>query len=139
MSQAVTSTGILVRRADITTPTLFLTIGEIDMVSPGDLSRNKIETSTHNDGSESHVPGILRKADPTFHINYIGSDVGHALILSDIAANTKAQWQIVYPSGVKRTGPAYVIRFKFDDAPVDGKQGAEVALTWAGAVTESPS
>ena len=139
MSQAVTSTGILVRRADITTPTLFLTIAEIDMVAPGDTTRNKIDTSTHNDGSESNVLGILRKADPTLHINYVGSDQSHAIIRSDIAANTKAQWQIVFPSGVKRTGPAYVQGFKFDDASVDGKQGALITLTWAGVVVEATS
>jgi hypothetical protein len=129
----------LVKRADIGTPMTFSIVGEIDQVSPGDLSRNKIETSTHNDGTESHVLGILRKADPSFHINYVGSDSTHAAILSDIAANTKAQWQILYPSGVSRTGPAYVMMFKFDDAPVDGKQGAQVTLTWSGAVVEAAS
>ncbi len=139
MSEAVTSTGILVKRATLAAPTVFTTIGEIDMVTPGDLTRNKIETSTHNDGTESHVLGILRKADPTFHINYVGSDASHVQCLADIAANTKAQWQIAFPSGVKRTGPAFVQGFKFDDAPVDGKQGALVTITWAGVVVEAAS
>ncbi len=139
MSEAVTSTGILVKRAPIGTPTAFVTIGEIDQVTPGGISRNKIETTTHNEGTESHVLGILRKSDPQFHINYVGSDASHASILSDLAANTKSQWQILFPSGVKRTGPAYVQMFEFDDAPVDGKQGAKIALTWAGAVTEAAS
>ena len=139
MSDAVVSTGILVKRADLATPTVFTTIAEIDQVTPAGLSRNKIETSTHNDGTESHVLGILRKSDPTFHINYVGSNASHAQILADIAANTKANWQIAFPSGVKRTGNAYVQMFEFDDAPVDGKQGAKIALTWAGPVTEAAS
>ncbi len=139
MSEAVTSTGILVKRADIATPTVFTTVAEIDNVTPGGLTRNKIETSTHNDGTESHVLGILRKSDPRFHINYVGSNASHVQILADIAANTKAQWQFAFPSGVKRTGPAYVMEFTFDDAPVDGKQGAQIAITWAGAVTEAAS
>jgi hypothetical protein len=34
---------------------------------------------------------------------------------------------------------ARVQRFKFLGAPVDGVQGAELAITWAGAVTEAAS
>lgn len=139
MSNAVTATGIIVQRAPILSPTVFVTIGEVDSVTPGGISRNKIETSTHNDGSESHVLGILRKSDPSFHINYIGSGAFHELALFDLANNQKSQWQITFPSGVKRTGPAYVSEFVFDDATVDGKQGAKLSLTWAGTVVESAS
>jgi hypothetical protein len=137
MSNAVTTTGILVKRAPFATPTAFVTIGEITEVDPGGMSRNKIETSTHNDGSESHVLGILRQMDPTFKINYVAAEAGHILILSDIANNVKNAWQILFPSGKTRTGFAYVQQFKFDVAPVDGKQGASLALTWAGIVTEA--
>ncbi|HUW56559.1 MAG TPA: phage tail tube protein [Planctomycetota bacterium] len=137
MSNAVTATGILVKRALLATPTVFTTIGEITEIDPGGMSRNKIETSTHNDGSESHVLGILRQTDPTFKINYVATEATHIAILADIAANTKNQWQILFPSGKTRTGPAYVQMFKFDAAPVDAKQGASLALTWAGTVTEA--
>lgn len=137
MSNAVTSTGILVKRALFATPTVFTTVGEITEIDPGSMSRNKIETSTHNDGTESHVLGILRQADPTFKINYVAADATHISILADIAANTKNSWQFLFPSGKTRTGMAYVQQFKFDVAPVDGKQGAMVAITWAGAVAEA--
>ncbi|KKL90250.1 hypothetical protein LCGC14_1906540, partial [marine sediment metagenome] len=106
-------------------------------VDPGGMSRNKIETSTHNDGSESHVLGILRQADPTFKINYVATEQTHIDILADIAANTKNQWQILFPSLISRTGPAYIQQFKFDVAPVDGKQGASLTITWAGIVAEA--
>ncbi len=137
MSNAVTTTGIAIRRAPFATPTVFVTIGELTELDPGGMSRNKIETSTHNDGSESHVLGILRQADPTMKINYVASDATHILILSDIANNMKNAWQILFPSGKTRTGFAYIQMFKFDAAPVDGKQGASLALTWAGVVTEA--
>lgn len=136
MSNAVTTTGILIKRALALTPTVFTTIGEITEIDPGSMSRNKIETSTHNDGSESHVLGILRQSDPTFKINYVASDATHIAILADIQANIKNQWEILFPSGKVRQGLAYVQQFKFDVAPVDGKQGAMLALTWAGAVAE---
>lgn len=137
MSSAVTTTGILIKRALFATPAVFTTIGEITEIGPGGMSRNKIETSTHNDGSESHVLGILRQEDPTFKINYVASDATHISILADIAGNIKNSWQILFPSGKSRTGFGYVQMFKFDNAPVDGKQGASLALVWAGAVTEA--
>ena len=136
MSLATSSTGILIKRAPFGTPTAFITIGELRSVGPGGKSRNKIETSTHNDGSESHILGLLRQKDPTMKINYVGTDPSHVLLNSDIDNNVKAQWQIKFPSGVTRTGPAYVQDFTLDDAPVDGVQGASITLTWAGPVVE---
>lgn len=137
MSNAVTGTGILIQRALLATPTVFTTIGEITEVDPGGISRNKIETSTHNDGSESHVLGILRQSDPTLKINYVASDATHQSILADIAANIKNQWKILFVSGKVRQGPGYIQMFKFDPVPVDGKQGAQIAWTWAGPVAEA--
>jgi len=137
MSNAVTTTGILIKRALFATPTVYTTIGEITEIDPGSISRNKIETSTHNDGTESHVLGILRQADPTFKINYVAGDATHIALLSDIANNVKNNWQILFPSLKTRTGFAYVQMFKFDVAPVDGKQGASLAITWAGIVAEA--
>lgn len=136
MSNAVTSTGILIKRALLANPTAFVTIGEITEIDPGGMSRNKIETSTHNDGTSSNVLGILRQTDPTFKINYVAGDATHIAILADIVNNTKNQWQILFPSGKSRTGPGYVQQFKFDTAPVDGKQGASISLSWSGVVAE---
>lgn len=137
MSNGVTTTGILIKRSVGAGSSSFTTIAEITEIDPGGMSRNKIETSTHNDGSESHVLGILRQADPTLKINYIGSEATHIAILADIAANVKNAWQILFPSGKTRTGDAYVQAFKFDVAPVDAKQGASLTLTWAGPVVEA--
>ena len=137
MSDAVTATGILVKRALLATPTVFTTVAEITEVDPGGKSRNKVETSTHNEGTESHVLGILRQADPSFKINLVNTAASHIAIESDIDNNTKNQWQIVFPSGKSRTGPGYVQAFKLNPVPVDGKQGAMITLSWAGTVTEA--
>lgn len=114
----------------------FQTIAEITEVDPGGMSRNKIETSIHNEGRESHVLGILRQNDPTLKINYLGDKATHVALLADIVDNIKNNFKILFPSGISRTGPAYVQMFKFDPVPVDGKQGASLALTWAGPVAE---
>lgn len=118
---------------------IFAVVGELTDVGPGGKSRNKIETSTHNEGSESHLLGILRQEDPTMKINYVGTDLTHVAIQADIDNNVKNHWKIRYPSGVARSGDAYVQMFKYDDAPVDAKQGASLAITWAGVVTEIAS
>lgn len=136
MSNAVTATGILIQRAPFATPAAFVTVAEVTEINPGGMSRNKIETSTHNDGSESHVLGILRQADPTFKINYVASETTHVNVLADIVNNVKNYWRILFPSGKFRTGQAYIQQFTFDDAPVDAKQGASLTLTWASVVTE---
>jgi hypothetical protein len=137
VSNAVTTTGILIKRSPGAGTTAFVTVAEITEIDPGGMSRNKIETSTHNDGSESHVLGILRQSDPSLKINYVAAEATHIAILADIANNVKNAWRIQFPSGKTRTGDAYVQAFKFDPAPVDGKQGASLTLTWAGAVVEA--
>lgn len=119
-----------------TTQQTYAVVAEITDVDPGGKSRNKIPTSTHNDGSESNVLGLLRQSDPTLKINYVGTEASHVAINADIDNNVKNNWMIKYPSGVSRSGQAYVQMFKYDPAPVDGKQGASLALTWAGPVTE---
>lgn len=137
MSDAVTATGILIKRAPFATPLALVTIGEITEIDPGGKSRNKIETSTHNEGTESYLLGILRQSDPTFKINYVAGNATHIALNADIDNNVKNYWQILFPSGRARYGAAYLQLFKFDVAPVDAKQGASCAITWAGPVTES--
>ena len=137
MSNAVATTGILVKRATMAAPTVFTTIAEITKVTPPGKSRNKIETSTHNDGSESSILGILRQKDGAFTINYLAGDATHIQINSDIDTNTKAMWQFAFPSGVTLTGPGRVQSFMPADAPVDGAQQADCVIAWAGPVVQA--
>lgn len=115
----------------------FATIGEITKVTPPGKSRNKIETSTHNDGTESFILGLLRQKDCSFTINYIAADATHMSINADIDNNLKQTWQIALPSGVLFTGPARVQQFMPADAPVDAAQQADVTLAWAGPVVQT--
>lgn len=137
MSSAVATTGILVKRADVGAPTVFTTIAELTKVTPPGKSRNKIETSTHNDGSESYILGILRQKDGAFTINYLAGDASHVQINSDIDGNVKAIWQFAFPSGITLTGPGRVQQFMIADAPVDAAQQADVVIAWAGPVVQA--
>jgi predicted secreted protein len=115
----------------------YTTIGEVTKVTPPGKSRNKIETSTHNDGTESFILGILRQKDCSFTINYLADNPTHMAINTDIDANLRQSWQIVFPSGITFTGPARVQQFTPADAPVDGAQQADVTLAWAGPIVQS--
>lgn len=113
----------------------FETIGEITKVTPPGFSRNKIPTSTHNEGSESNVLGILLQRDASFTINYVSSNTTHQDILNDILNNVKNTWQIAFPSGILFTAMARVQQFMLGDAPLDAAQTADVTITWAERVT----
>jgi hypothetical protein len=137
MSNAVATTGILVARAPIPDGTAFVTIPELIRVGPPGWSRNKIETSTHNDGTESYILGILRQKDLSFAINYLAGDATHIIVRSDMQNNVKAQWKVTFPSGVIIQGPGRVQTFMPSDAPTDAAQQAEVVVTWAAPLVQS--
>jgi hypothetical protein len=135
MSEAVATTGILVKRGNADgPPETFLTIGEVTTITPPGYSRNKIESTTHNDGAESYVLGILRQKDPTFRINYVHTNASHGLILDDILANLARNWQFLFPSGVFYQGPARVQRWEPVEAPPDAIQQVDITLAWSGPV-----
>lgn len=115
----------------------FETIGELISVTPPGFSRNKLETTTHNDGAESYVLGILRQRDVAFRINYVADEPTHEDIVADIFNNIKKYWLCTFPSGVQFVGPARVQRFEFADAGTDAIQQADCALTWAGPIVMS--
>ncbi len=121
----------------VTASATFVTIGEITKVGPPGFSRNKIETSTHNDGTESYILGILRQKDASFTINYVGADTTHLAMLNDMLNNIKANWKVLFPSAVQFDGLARLQMFQLADAPVDGAQQADMSICWAGPVTQS--
>lgn len=135
MSDAVVTTGILVKRATTAAPTVFTTIAELVSVTPPGFSRNPLDTSNHNEGVETKVLGLLRQKDASFKINWLPENATHDTLLSDILNNTKAHWQIAFPSGTTMEADAFVQRFEPDDAPVDAVQSAMCGLSWASAIT----
>lgn len=114
----------------------FQVVAEVKAVGPGGKSRNKVPTTNHNEGAESHVLGIVRQKDPTLKINII-DDVSHDAINDDFDHNIKSDWQIAFPSGRTRTGKAYVQALDYDEVGEDAVEGGTVTLSWAGLVTEA--
>lgn len=112
------------------------TIAELVNVTPPGFSRNKIETTTHNDGTESNILGILRQEDAAMRVNYVGSELTHQHLISDMLTTPSPvnTWQVVFPSGVIFQGDGRVSRFKPADAPPDAAQQADISIVWSGPI-----
>ncbi len=106
-------------------------LAELVSLTPPDLTRNKIPTTTHNDGRESSVLGIINQGDLAGVINLVGSNTTHQTLLSDFINNVRANWRIDFPSGLLLVGAGRVSRFGFVDAPVDAAQQANFGIAWA--------
>jgi hypothetical protein len=134
MSNAVVTTGILLKRATVEAPTVFTTVAELVSITPPGFSRNPLDTSNHNEGVETKVLGLLRQKDTPFKINWLPENPTHDTLLSDILGNVKAHWQVAFPSGTTMEADAFVQRFEPDEAPVDAVQSAMCALSWSSAI-----
>jgi hypothetical protein len=114
--------------------TVFNTVGELVTVSPPGFTRNKLETTTHNDGAESNILGIIRQKDGSFRINFVGTDTTHTQLMTDFLQNVRATWRFRFPSGTTLTGSGRVQQFQIVDAPVDAIQQADCNIVWAAPV-----
>ena len=130
MSLARQTTGTLVKRNGVT-------ISELATVSPPKFRRNKLETSTHNDGRESNQLGMIRQDDGSFRINFVEDDATHNQIFDDFLANTAATWSFILPSGVAYTGQGRVQKWEPTDAGTDAIQQVDCGITWSGPVDMS--
>jgi hypothetical protein len=141
MSNAIIGTGILLKAGDGATPEMFATLAELVSLKPSGLSRNEIEVSTHNEGQEAKILGMLRKGPVTFTCNWVPTDATHAALLADILANTKRNWQIWFPpSGLPLwTFPARVQLFDPPDVGVDVAMQISGQLTIDGTIVMTTS
>ncbi len=116
-------------------------IAELRDITPPALTRNTIDTTTHNDGEDSYVVGIRRKGDMTFLINYIGSgEATHGAASGLVYAwqnATKDLYQIDFPDGARWLFSGFVVNIA-PSAPVDGAQTANVSVRAAGAMIITP-
>ena len=141
MSDAIIATGILLKAGDGATPENFVAIAEIvNLKAPG-LSRNEIDVSIHNAGSDAKILGMLRKGQVTGTLNWVPTDPTHSSatggILSDIVTNTKRNWRITFPpNGLPHwTFPGRVQLFDPQDAGVDAALQVAFAMTIDGDIT----
>lgn len=140
MSDAIIGTGILLKAGDGAAPEVFVTVAEIVTLKPPQLSRNEIDVSTHNEGQEAKILGMLRKGQVTGTLNWVPTDPTHSDvaqgILADILANRKRNWRITYPpSGLPHwTFPGRVQLFDPQEVTTDAPLQIAFGLTIDGAI-----
>lgn len=141
MSNAIIGTGILLKAGDGGTPEVFVTVAENVSLKPLQFSRNEIDVSTHNEGVEAKLLGMLRHGQVTGTLNWVPTDATHMAMKADVIANTKRNWRITFPpNGLPHwTFPGRVQLFDPQEVTVDSPLQMAFALTLDGAVTEVTS
>jgi len=134
MSEAITSTGTLVKRNGTA-------IGELRDITMPALTRNTFDTSNQNDLDDSYVLGIRRKGDLSFGINFLPSGDGthdrQTGLIKAWVDGSKDLWTATYPDGSGWACSGYVTNIA-PTAPVDGALQANVTVKLTNAFVFTP-
>jgi hypothetical protein len=126
--QAISAQGTLVAIDRGNTGT-FVTIAELRNITPWPVSRNPIETTSHNEAEESFVMGIRRKGEMQITIGYVPSLGTHdhlTGLMKSIIDGSLDRYRVTYPNGSVWLTSGYTQNIG-PTAPVDG--GLEATIT----------
>lgn len=141
MSSATSSFATLLKIGNGGTSETFATIAEVKDISGPALKLNTVEVTNHSstDGWKEHVGTLLEGGEVSFAVNWLPADVTHsnsAGLLKDLAARTKRNFQIVFPSASPTTWSlTALVTGLTPNAPVDGALGASITLLITGKPT----
>lgn len=132
---AISAQGTLVARAPAGgSPLAFVTIGDLEAITPPPETRNEIETTSHNETEETFVVGILRKGPMTLSLGWKPSNTTHGPtsgLQKAIRDGSLDGYRITYPDGWKFIFSGYVTNVG-PSAPVDDKLVADVTIRPSG-------
>lgn len=108
----------------------FVEIAELREITPPALTRNTIETTTHNEQDDAYVPGIRRHGDLTFDCNFVPGNATH-----DHLTGLQKKWfdgtrniyRLTYPTGDIWLFSGFVTGIA-PSAPVDDRLSASVTI-----------
>lgn len=110
-------------------------IAELRDITPPALTRNPLETTTHNSSDDSYVVGIRRKSELGFSVNFLPSDdATHDSATGLIKAwndGSKDRYNIEYPDGSDWMFSGFVTNIA-PKAPVDGVLDAAISIRPSG-------
>src|SRR5687768_11054527 len=116
-------------------------IGELRDITPPPLSRNPIETTTHNSDDDSYVVGIRRKGELQFMVNFLQSgEATHGTsdgLLAAWAAGSKDLYELEFPDGTEWIFSGFVVNIA-PTAPVDGALEANISIRPSGGMIVTP-
>jgi hypothetical protein len=129
MGLGISSQGTLIAR-QVQGVGPFTTIAELSDITPPPLSRNPIETTTHNDPEEQFVVGIRRKGELGFSIFWIPTNATHDHLSGLIHSwrnGYRDVWRITFPDGAQWLFSGYVSNVG-PAAPVDDALTADITI-----------
>ena len=110
-------------------------IAELRDITPPPLSRNPLETTTHNSDDDSYVVGIRRKGTLDMNVNFLPSgEATHdaiAGLMKAWADGSKDEYLIEYPDGATWLFSGFVSNIA-PTAPVDGVLSADISIRPSG-------
>ena len=132
MSEAVSASQTLLARG-AGSPPAYTTVPELfgDITFPT-LDRNEAETSTHNDGAESYIMGIVRTGAAAITVNWLPNNASHQAVFADYEDKVTSSWRYTLPSGTTITCDAKVKSFNLQPAGLDGVQRLVFTLRFNG-------
>lgn len=109
----------------------FVDIAELtDLTGPG-LTRNMLETTTHNEQDDRYVVGIRRHTEVSATVNFIPSGNATHDHLAGLQKKwfdgSRHIWKVTFPGGAKWVYSGFVANFEFQ-APVDDVLTADVTI-----------
>lgn len=108
----------------------FTNIAELKDITPPGLTRNALETTTHNEADDSYIVGIRRHGDLGLNMNFVPSNATH-----DHSTGLQKAWfdgtrdiyKITYPDGTAWLFSGFVTNVS-PTAPVDEVLEADVTI-----------
>jgi hypothetical protein len=133
-TEAMIGYGTVFEMAEEATPTVFVALGEVINIDPGDDEDEEVEAThyTSPDRTREYIPGMTTPGEATVEGNYIpGSDTDVMIIA---ARGKKNVGRITLPNGVRKTFP--VVRRGYSQAiPIDDRITFTATFKRAGATT----
>ena len=136
MSLAISAQGTLIQRQPAGTSG-YTTIAELRDITPPPLTRNGIETTSHNELEESFVVGIRRKGELTFTIGFVGTIPTHDHLTGLTKSwldGAKDSWKIIFPDGSIWIFDGFVTGIAPSN-PLDDGQTADITIRPTGTMS----
>lgn len=111
-------------------PLDFEEIAELMDITPPELTRNSIETTSHNQDDDRYIVGIRRHGEMSVNLNFIPGDPTH-----DHLTGLQKSWfdgardiyRLTYPDGTQWLFSGFVANIG-PSAPVDDRLSADVTI-----------
>lgn len=108
----------------------FVDIAELKDITPPALTRNSIETTTHNQDADRYIVGIKRHGEMSMNLNFLPDNATHDHVTGLQQAwddGSRDIYRIAYPNGRTWIFSGYVTNLE-PDAPVDDALTADVTI-----------